>query len=195
MARITKKKGVDKWVPYFIDSVEFTLTDSAMLRVCNHVATLGGTLASFCQEAAYNYATIYDWLKRDSGRWAKYQEALEARKAAMADVVLANLLDAALVDPRNLMANVRTPHKLTKAEAKSITNYKGETDKTPAEIKFTPVAQATETLGKHLGMFVAKTEVSGKDGGPVEFNGNVTNEAARRVAFLLSSIGCDGDGL
>lgn len=45
-------------------------------------------------------------------------------------------------------------------------------------------------MGKHLGMFKALHEHSGKDGGPIKVVGRQMNdiEAARRVAFALGRV-------
>ncbi len=42
---------------------------------------------------------------------------------------------------------------------------------------------ALEKIGKHLGMFPTKVEMSGKDGGPIETVELSPLEAARRLAF------------
>jgi len=41
-------------------------------------------------------------------------------------------------------------------------------------------------LGKHLGMFRDRVELTGKDGGPVEMSDISPIEAARRIAFALA---------
>lgn len=46
------------------------------------------------------------------------------------------------------------------------------------------VLRGAELLGKHLGMFKERVEHSGPDGAPIEIS---NMEAARRIAFLLSS--------
>ncbi len=50
-------------------------------------------------------------------------------------------------------------------------------------IEFHDKLGALEKIGKHLGMFPAKVEVSGKDGGPIETRELSPLEAARRLAF------------
>lgn len=46
--------------------------------------------------------------------------------------------------------------------------------------------KALDALAKHLGLFVEKVEVTGKDGGAIQVE-QTPNEKARRVAFLLAS--------
>lgn len=41
-------------------------------------------------------------------------------------------------------------------------------------------------IGKHLGMFREKVEITGKDGGPIEVSDMTDVERARRVAFALA---------
>ena len=45
--------------------------------------------------------------------------------------------------------------------------------------------KALDGLARHLGLFVDKVELTGKDGGPVQVE-QTTNDKARRVAFLLA---------
>lgn len=188
-----KRKKDPNFSPYYIDTVDFCNSQLGLHRVVQHVQRYEGTLLSFCQETGYDYGTVYQWLKGDKHRWTVYSNALESRKAAQRDLVLTNMVDAVTVDPRRIIECAHKPCLLTAAEAKSITGWKDETDKTPAEIKFTPIAQATETLAKHLGMMTDKLELTGKDGGPVEMGTQVDNDTARRIAFLLSSAARDVD--
>jgi len=51
------------------------------------------------------------------------------------------------------------------------------------KIKFHDKLGALEKIGKHLGMFPTKVEMSGKDGGPIETVELSPLEAARRLAF------------
>lgn len=45
--------------------------------------------------------------------------------------------------------------------------------------------KALELLGRNLGMFTDKHEVTGKDGGPVEVASSTPTETARMIAFAL----------
>lgn len=171
--------------PFLAESVDFQQHASSLVCLAEAISE-GGTLVEFCRLNSLNYSITFAWLRNDPERWEYYQAALDARKVALQDVVLRNMVNAAIVDPVRLINNVQSVDRLTKAEAASITGYKSATDKAGAEIKFTPVAQATETLGKHLGMFITKTELTGKDGGPVAVDDGVSNDVARRLAFILA---------
>jgi len=48
------------------------------------------------------------------------------------------------------------------------------------------VLKGSELLGKHLGMFTEKHEVTGKDGGPIETRDVSDEEAVRRMLFVIA---------
>ncbi|MDW9772563.1 terminase small subunit [Sinorhizobium meliloti] len=54
------------------------------------------------------------------------------------------------------------------------------------KVKFHDKRAALVDIGKHLGMFTEKHEVTGKDGGPIQVESLSENEVARRVAFMLA---------
>lgn len=54
------------------------------------------------------------------------------------------------------------------------------------KIKLHDKRAALVDIGKHLGMFREKVEVTGKDGGPIEVADMTDIERARRVAFALA---------
>lgn len=54
------------------------------------------------------------------------------------------------------------------------------------KIKLHDKRAALVDIGKHLGMFKEKVEVTGKDGGPVETKDMSQNELGRRIAFMLA---------
>lgn len=54
------------------------------------------------------------------------------------------------------------------------------------KIKFHDKRAALVDIGKHLGMFKEKVEVTGKDGGPIETKDISENELGRRIAFMLA---------
>jgi len=55
-----------------------------------------------------------------------------------------------------------------------------------AKIKLWDKRAALVDLGKHLGMFADRVELTGKNGGPIETADVSDIEAARRVAFVLT---------
>lgn len=54
------------------------------------------------------------------------------------------------------------------------------------KIKLSDKKGALDSLAKHLGMFVEKHEITGKDGQPIQVEDRTPLESARRVAFLLA---------
>lgn len=54
-------------------------------------------------------------------------------------------------------------------------------------IKFHDKRAALVDIGRHLGMFIDRTEHTGANGGPIETKELSQNELARRVAFVLAS--------
>ncbi|WP_274433885.1 terminase small subunit [Alicyclobacillus sp. ALC3] len=57
------------------------------------------------------------------------------------------------------------------------------------EVKMADKLKALELLGKHLGMFVDRREVTGKDGGPIEMAAISPEERERRIQELLEKRG------
>jgi hypothetical protein len=54
--------------------------------------------------------------------------------------------------------------------------------------------RALELLGKHLGMFIDRHELAGKDGGPIQTEEvKARDEVARRIAGLAARNGAAGD--
>ena len=53
-------------------------------------------------------------------------------------------------------------------------------------VKFHDKLSALEKIGKHLGMFTDKLEMSGRDGGPIETRDLTPLELARRLAFIFA---------
>jgi phage terminase small subunit len=61
-------------------------------------------------------------------------------------------------------------------------------DKADKKGNFTAVLRACELLAKHLGMFVERTELTGKDGGPLEVNQKRIEEDAVAFTNLLNQL-------
>ncbi|WP_304458996.1 terminase small subunit [Alicyclobacillus sendaiensis] len=57
------------------------------------------------------------------------------------------------------------------------------------EVRMADKLKALELLGKHLGMFVERREVTGKDGGPIQLEAMTTEERERRIQELLAKRG------
>lgn len=61
------------------------------------------------------------------------------------------------------------------------------TDKGTIKIKMYDKRAALVDIGKHLGMFAEKHELTGPNGGPIQTVDVTLEEAARRIAFTLSA--------
>lgn len=53
---------------------------------------------------------------------------------------------------------------------------------------------ALEAIAKHLGMFVERKEVTGKDGGPIELTAMTAEQRQKRIQELLAKRGVSADG-
>lgn len=53
------------------------------------------------------------------------------------------------------------------------------------EVRMADKIKALELLGKHLGMFVDRKEVTGKDGGPIQLEAMTTEQREQRIQELL----------
>lgn len=62
----------------------------------------------------------------------------------------------------------------------------GQTDKGSVKIKLHDKLSALEKLGKHLGMFKEKVELSGKDGGPLQFADVTDADRAKALAAFMA---------
>jgi phage terminase small subunit len=76
------------------------------------------------------------------------------------------------------VASVKRTYRRTKDEGETVT----------VEVRYWPKVQALELLGRHLGLFPNKVELTGKDGGPIEVNtAEVRDRLADRIARLAAS--------
>jgi phage terminase small subunit len=71
-------------------------------------------------------------------------------------------------------------------------NGRGERSRDVRRVKFKlhDKLSALQQIGRHLGMFGKdRLELTGRDGGPIQFEGMTDLDVARRVAFLLAKAG------
>lgn len=64
-------------------------------------------------------------------------------------------------------------------------NFRSFKTKDGIKIKFHDKLSALDKIGRHLGMFVEKHELTGKDGGPIETADVSDLDRARTIAFAL----------
>lgn len=155
--------------------------------LCDFV-TDGGTLVEYCAENRLKFRYVRDWIEADSARKTKFEGAQNHRTSNLEDKVLGSLRDAASIDPRSLFnehGDLIDPKDLPDDIAHSLTEVSTTVSRsgdTTHKIKFTPRHAANEALGRHLGMFRDRMELTGKDGAPLD---EINNDALRRIAFAL----------
>lgn len=103
------------------------------------------------------------------------------RTEVTADRVLAEYAKLAFLDPRRFYdeAGALKPVHLLDADVAAALvgvdvvdsfDKESQTTSTTKKIKFVDKKGALDSCARHLGMFTDKTEVTGKDGGPVDMN-------------------------
>lgn len=121
---------------------------------------------------------------------AERMKAREQRTEVTQDMVLAELGKIAFGDQRKVMTWGPTGVKLRDSESlgsddAAIVSEVSETvtaNGGTLKLKTHDKVKALELLGKHLGMFKDKVEITGKNGGPVESQTVVVDEAAIQAA-------------
>lgn len=122
---------------------------------------------------------------------AKRMKAREQRTEVTQDRVVKELAKVAFGDPRNVMTwgpggvKLKDSAELTDDEAAFVSEVSETTTEHGGSLKLktNDKLKALELLGKHLGMFKEKVEVTGKDGGPVESQTVIVDDAAIKAAI------------
>lgn len=165
--------------------------------LCEFVSD-GGTFSEWCKHHGLIYKHAHAWLTTDLTIQEQYNAAITARESALSDTVLAGVRETATLDPRTLFdkdGNLLPIHEMPDAAARSITGFEvveeikngKPTGGYLTKVKYTPRHQGLELLGKHLGFARERVELTGKDGGPLTTEQIVSNETARRIAFVLAA--------
>lgn len=156
--------------------------------LCDFISE-NGTLAEYCSKHKIKFRMTLEWIEADPERKATYERAIEARQLGLQDHVLSSIRNAASIDPANLYdesGELRHIQEMDEETRQSITEVSETINARSGDItkkvKFTPRHQASEVLGRHLGMFRDKVEVTGKDGEPLIDEA----DAIRRIAFALA---------
>lgn len=103
-------------------------------------------------------------------------KAREQRTEITQDKVVKELAKVAFGDPRNVMTwgpsgvKLKDSEELTDDEAAFVSEVSETTTEHGGNLKLktNDKLKALELLGKHLGMFREKVELTGKDGGPIQ---------------------------
>ena len=107
---------------------------------------------------------------------AERMKAREQRTEVTQDRVVKELAKIAFGDPRNVMSwgpsgvKLKASTELTDDEAAFVSEVSETTTEHGGSLKLktNDKLKALELLGRHLGMFKEKVEVTGKDGGPIQ---------------------------
>ena len=140
----------------------------------------------------------------------KAMKKREKRTEITADRVLAEYAKIAFADIKDFLAygTVKTQIDFDEEQGKPIFGYKQIVDARPsADIDGTMVNEvsigkdgtfkfklhdkkgALDMIGKHLGMFIDKSEITGKDGGPIETSIQTPEERQARINELIAKRG------
>ena len=170
-------------------------------------ATQAAIRAGYSEKTAYR--TGADNLKKPQIKQAVEvaQSGREKRTEITADRVLEGLAAVAFGDLRTLFSDTGaliSPSDLPDAAAKMLagievsTVSRGEGDvEHVAKVKTNDRLKALELLGKHLGMFVDRRELSGPGGGPIpleDYAALSDTERSQRLAVLLDRARTRRDG-
>lgn len=121
---------------------------------------------------------------------AERMKARQQRTEVTQDRVVKELAKIAFGDPRNVMTwgpsgvTLKASAELTDDEAAFVSEVSETTTEHGGSLKLktNDKLKALELLGRHLGMFKEKVEVTGKDGGPVESKTVTVDDAAIEAA-------------
>jgi len=176
-------------------TLAFLAEPEALSFICDHLGDSAGTLYEFCQDHDLRYRQVHDWLhdKAHPERISEYALALEVRTGQLIDRVHRIIRGVAEVDVRQLFdkeGRLLEPQELSAEMARAVAGYDVTYDKDGREtrkLRLNDRLKGADMLGRALGMFKDRVEVTGAKGGPIQTEELSTNEAARRVAFLLSA--------
>lgn len=169
----------------------FLAEPEALTIICDFVSEK--TLAEFCSSNDYRYKQVRDWLFANEERAKAYASGLEARDSYYTDRVQQIVRDVADVDVRKMydangkLLDVKDlPPEVARSVQAFDESYNEETGTLTKKLKLNDRLRGADMLGKSVGMFKDRVEVTGAKGGPIQTEELSMNEAARRIAFVLT---------
>lgn len=168
------------------------LTDN-QLRFCHEYmidnnATQAAIRAGYAAKSARGTGTRLLKDQRIMAILNNLREEMSRRLKIDADRVLLELARVAFVDPSKIMRktsrgiSIAQTDKLSEDERRCISEL-SETERGGIRCKLNDKLRALELIGKHLGMFVDRHELSGPGGGPVKTESvNMSDEELERIA-------------
>jgi len=139
----------------------------------------GGTLAEFCSARDIKFRVVREWMETDPDRRKLFELANTSRERFLQDAVLATLRDLNAADLTELLTVdgqmkplAQIPRQFRRLisgmETRTSTDPETGSVNTFQRVKALTPDKGADMLGKHLGMYRDKVEVTGKDGAPLE---------------------------
>jgi len=128
-------------------------------RVVDHISN-GGSLLDFCRMLGFKYSDVMRFIRSNPARRATYEQALVDRKEWAQERVISEIRALATYSIKDAMNQDGTFKRLAEMPDELASAIK-EIDADGA-VKFSDKLKALEMLGRQIGMFVEKKEVSGK---------------------------------
>jgi hypothetical protein len=124
-----------------------------------------GTLSGWCKLHDVRYLFIHEWLHADAERLKRYTAALEVRNAHLTDRVVTGLSLIADADHRQAFKNGKLlrADKLPDSVAGAVAGIdvtRNERGETVTKLRLNDRTRGHELLGRHLGMFKDKLDVT-----------------------------------
>lgn len=136
-------------------------------KICQHVSN-GGSLINLCELWEVQYSAVFYWIDRDEARRKQYHTAIDARVEWMIQRLLAELKALAFVDVRRVFdaqGDILPPDQWPSEVAKAVAGLDvsvGLDEARIKKVKFYDKLKSIDLLGKQLGMFIQRHEVTGK---------------------------------
>ena len=115
------------------------------------------------------------------------------RTGVNAEIVIQELARIALVNPINVIdpetgeikaGSIDDLAAIASVKVKITPTKNG--DIVEREVRMADKIKALELLGKHLGTFIDRKEITGKDGGPIQLEAMTTEQREQRIQELLN---------
>lgn len=137
-----------------------------MQVVCRHIEN-GGTLPELADTWGILSSDLHNWIVYDQARTRMYRKSIQLRAEWQKESLLLHIRDMAMLDLDGVYdddGNPRPWKDIPNRIKRCIQHVKRtETDdSTTTELKFYDKVKAIDMLGKEIGMFKNKVEVSGK---------------------------------
>ena len=170
----------------------------------DHVSE-GGTLAEWCSSRDIKFRMVREWIEVDAERSKLFALASVTRDTFLQDAVLATLRDLNNSDLTELLTDQggmkpldQIPHRfrrlISSLETRTRVTEDGSTETIQKVRSLTP-DKGADMLGRHLGMYRDKMEVTGKDGSPLEMGPAFTDLATALLDKIRGTPPPEHDGL